>query len=182
MQIILVNGPPGSGKDAVAQIIQITFLERIIVAKFAEPLRVAAKNIFGFESDEELEKAKRSNPRIREFMIGYSENFIKPFFGRNFFGLRAAQFVNQYPNDATFIFTDCGFEYELHAFIDSLEKDPKTIELWRIYRPGYDFDGDSRSYVSSNGRIVERDLENSGGLEELEDSVVDMFFLGRNSK
>lgn len=173
MKIILTNGPPGSGKDSVFNIVKEQFAGRTVNVKFAYPLRKIAKKVFKIYDDEEFDDLKRKNPLIRSFMIDLSENYLKPFFGKDYFGKIAAQYVNNYENKekVNFIVSDCGFENELHSFLSEIECKRKDIQLWRIYRPDCNFEGDSRQFVSSLNQITEVDIENFGSYAEFKMKV-----------
>jgi hypothetical protein len=163
LKLLLLNGPPGCGKDEVAKIAtkcgyQFTHL------KFSAPLKEATCALLG-KTEEQLELEKRSDPRIRKVQIALSEDVIKPLYGKAYFG----HFLgNALPPHGNVIVSDSGFNEEATALRQTLGDREITYraELWHIYRPGCSFKGDSRSWVSGIPRT--RQLENDGSLEQYE--------------
>jgi len=178
MKILFLNGPPGCGKDTVANIlINDIQIPRMLTGKFAAPIRTAAKHFFGFSTDEELEKAKRETPLIRKFMIGWSEDLIKPIFGKDWFAKRAANII--YGSSFSWnrwVISDAGFQYEVDDFIKTITElmskrnESVEFELWNISRTGCNFKKDSRETVSiTEGRVIE--IKNNGTEEQLKSMV-----------
>jgi hypothetical protein len=84
----------------------------------------------------------------REALIYVSEEIIKPKFGKDFFGVKAAQELD---NTDNYCFSDGGFQEELVPIINKLGAD--NIILIQLTREGCDFSSDSRRYI--NGILVE---------------------------
>lgn len=171
--IILLNGPPGSGKDTIARIL----LEKYngINLKYSQPIRNATCAMFGI-LDSELDFRKnqpidiqKSNYRIRDFMISIGEDIIKPKLSKDWF---AEQLLNSiqttHSNQDLIIVSDLGFIRELEVVYLSL-KDTYDFELWKIYRPGKDFSSDSRTYIEYPMRT--RTISNFGSMEALRELV-----------
>lgn len=174
MKVLLLNGPPRCGKDTVASIIGKA--HPVVIEKFAHPLRAAAGAFFEL-TDEQLEKTKRKDPRVRKFKIGLSENVVRPIYGSDYFGVacakRVAKLALQSPV-STVIISDCGFEEEAHAFISTLQNETDLeAQLWQISRDNCTFSGDSRSWVRLPGEYgMTVPVSNYGSLDQLEETAL----------
>lgn len=169
-KIILLNGPPGVGKDTIANIL----IEKYggVNLKFTQPLRDSVCAIFGIlDSELDFRKNKpidssKSNYRIRDAMIDIAETVIKPNVSKDWFGntLLNKIKVNHSEQDLIII-SDLGFIRELEVVYASL-KDTYEFELWKIYRTGKDFTRDSRTYIEFP--IKTRNISNMGDLQALQ--------------
>lgn len=159
---VLLNGPPGSGKDTIADalfgMVDIAYeiTSGIEVAKFADPLYGLCAAAFNptYMWGEILEDRKRKETKSDEFfglspreaMIWFSEEVMKPKFGKDVFGKLALRSLG--PDDPryhdTYVFSDSGFPEEAKVIIDALGAE--NVLLVRLSRAGCNFDGDSRSY------------------------------------
>lgn len=170
-KIILLNGPPGSGKD-LSGIILRNMLQferphkdvslppfRPELMKFADPLKQAAHALFGIPfSCEHYEKEHghewKNQPQVefygrkpRDVYIALSEEFVKQKFDVSFFGRVAFRRVKLEKQSNVFIFTDSGFVEEAQPLITSFGVN-NTIVI-ELSRNGCSFDGDSRGYVGN---------------------------------
>lgn len=173
--VVVLNGPPGSGKDTIAK----AFAERFVanVASFKFELYLYAhrcvKEFINFAEfrmlcthrilkDEPTDALFGFSPR--QFLIHVSEKIIKPIHGNDYFG---KAFVRQIADvNNLVIVTDGGFDAEIDVFynhgIDHV--------IVQVYRDGTSFDGDSRRYLTTSHKIF-----NNGGVDaavkQLEDIV-----------
>jgi dephospho-CoA kinase len=168
-KIILLNGPPGVGKDTIANIL----IEKYggVNLKFTQPLRDSVCAIFGildseldFRKNRPIDPAK-SNYRIRDAMIDIAEIVIKPNVSKDWF---ANILLNKINDQDLIIISDLGFIRELEVIYASL-KDTYEFELWKIYRTGKDFARDSRNYVEFP--IKTRNISNMGDLQALQELI-----------
>lgn len=148
--IIFLQGPPRSGKDTLARFIQAIDPEYAI-RKFATEVKVgthAYYNLFGDEVEESenyYEQVKdEPMPEFgwltpRQAYIWYSEKYIKPSLGEDYFGVMLADRIRY---EDKVVISDSGFEHEAQPII-SLEKPYKIV---RLVRDGTSFEKDSRSY------------------------------------
>jgi hypothetical protein len=187
LKVLLVSGPPASGKDTVVH--TVAEGREVLHEKFANPLRAAMRGLLSL-NDDGLEWLKRDDPRIREMMIGLSERLVKPIYGKDWFGLSCADRVQvqwaRAGGNLNVVVSDAGFSYEVEAFCDRVrEFDPDAeFELWVLVRPFCTYFNDSRSDpVLDQGYGLTRKVTNFGNLCEFEEKVEEMadeFFNGGN--
>ncbi len=148
MKILLLNGPPRSGKDTIGEMLRSTFAG-LQLRKFAHPIVRFMQQEFGVDMrtvDKDSPHHLLHGRTPREVAIAYSEKLCKPLFGVHFFGHRAVSGLRLVPSEALVCFTDSGFAHEVKPVADAYG----TANLLQILlrRPGTSFHGDSRSYWS----------------------------------
>lgn len=149
-KLFILNGPAGVGKDTIADIMVETGVAKEKVS-FKSPMFDVAKGMLSsdefdwfiknYNNRDEKEKPQNilGGKSIREFMIWISESVMKPVFGDDVFGKRLASSLG----DGCYICADGGFRSEIYPLINS----GVEVTLIRLRRYGYNFDGDSRSYI-----------------------------------
>ncbi len=173
MNIILLNGPPGSGKDWAG--LALLPYQAQHLYKFATVLKDAMHTLLGmslaptdmFEDDKNTPNPVFFGLSPRQAYIALSENFAKPTFGPSFFGQILLRKLISCRYDCVAI-TDCGFEAEIAPIVERFGQ--KSILLLRCHRPGHSFAGDSRSYVELPG-VATLDLHNTGTLAAWQGTV-----------
>lgn len=176
-KIILLNGPPGSGKDAIAEILVHNC--NGINLKYAQPLRNIVTSFFNI-NERELDDLKnkpidknKSNYRFRDFMIDVSENVIKPNLGQDWFAEKlVSRIKSKFYDEKLVVISDLGFLKELEVLYNGL-KSFYEFELWQIYRSGKDFSKDSRKYVI-HPNIKTRIINNDYSLMTLKNMILDI--------
>jgi hypothetical protein len=182
-KIVFLNGPPGCGKDTVGRMLAERYGAQLF--KAATPLRQAMSALIGCE-DSEIEQLKSTPIRLwawrsaptgttgRDLLIALSEDLIKPRLGMDWFGHMLGQSIaTAAPRLA--VVTDAGFVSEVEACCKNLPG--WEINLWHVTRPGCDFSGDSRSWISLRG-VRTRVVLNDGSLDQLQQRVVCAFDRG----
>ena len=150
-KIICLNGPPGCGKDTIGAFLAPRLPGKVKIEKFARPIRDAAIATFPSVIEENFESMKDkplfgSGPSLRQWMIDFSEKLLKPLYGEEVFG-KLLLLRLQKEEDLDFVIvTDCGF-FEEARILESYFG-AKNLILFRIWRKGKTFAGDSRGYVS----------------------------------
>lgn len=174
---IILNGAPGAGKDTIGCIMADTY-EQVRLVSFKSPMFQIAKAMLGETNYEyflflyEDRRYKEEPADIlngkspRQFMIWISEEVIKPQFGNDYFGLRAAQKIKE--SDGLVVIIDGGFPEETQAIINQ----GIEVKLCRIHREGCTFAGDSRSHLHMTDWIgvngyEERDFHCVDGFPEI---------------
>lgn len=166
-KVIILNGPPGSGKDTVAnEIFDLLIADEIL--SFKEPIFNIAKTTLGEDSFCEFmelynnRETKESPAEIlngmspRQFMIHISEAFIKPSLGKKYFGDILAYEVSRSPPKSTIVVTDGGFPEEL---VTLAKMDYVELHIVRLHRQGCSFKDDSRNYIDAADVYLSADGE-----------------------
>lgn len=161
-QLLLLNGPPGCGKDAgVAALVAVLGQERVVHCSFKSPLILTACAVFGVSRrwwDAHYTRAGKEVPlpelagrSPRQALIWVSETVLKPALGADIVGVAAARQVAATAAAAgrpcLFVFSDSGFAPELLP-LAGLDM-PLTVA--RLHREGCSWAGDSRAYISNEG-------------------------------
>lgn len=183
VKIIWLNGPPQCGKDTAARIIQNKFKSRCYHSKLAAPIENSIRNLFKYlpdrtwkilrEKNKDLISSELLNKSLREIFISFSEDWAKKVFGEGVFGELALRnltnVLEQSPNTDLVVFSDSGFIQEIEPIIKKFGASNNLII--RIYRDGYTFNNDSRSYLFNTG-VTEIDIYNYGSLENFSNSLI----------
>ncbi len=153
--IIVLNGPPGSGKDSLGEYIKKTTDVALSTFKFhlVEIARSIANVSFHnwecwYNEDKEAPRSELWGNSCRSFLILVSETMIKPNTSKNYFGRLAADNLRcrmESLKISGVCFTDSGFMDELKEVIDVVG--PKKVVVVQLHREGKNFEGDSRQYL-----------------------------------
>lgn len=194
VKVVVVTGPPGSGKDTFAclfeeyAIIENRGCEQV---KFAQPLRDALVGFFGLSNDSAVEAYKRTSGEVRKFMIGLSENVIKPIYGSKYFGSRAAVELCKLGRLPDYVvISDAGFDDEVARFFDILSSDDVELSACVVLlsREGCTFEGDSRNYLApvvlpgQVRAVPEVKIDNSWSRADLRFRITDVFEMLEHKK
>lgn len=182
MKIILLNGPPRSGKDSAALAIEDFCIERglgIAHDKMSLPNKAAFAGMMGLSIEDDFRvepwegKKEEIIPKLgtsyRQWQIDFSERFMKPAYGEDIFARLLIDRIDFYGDPKysieVAVISDCGFQIEVDTLLKDGRYDPLLI---RCHRPGFTFEGDSRQYVNLRNIEGSRalDLHNNGGIPE----------------
>lgn len=149
--VVLLNGPPGAGKDTLGNALKVNFDARLL--KFSEPLKYAVLAMMNIRDmhPEDMEDIKDEPLEAllgfsyRELQIWLSESCMKKKFGKDVFGKLLARRVQSSTSAPFTAITDSGFESEAETLIDELGY--KQVYLIRVHRTEHDFSNDSRGYL-----------------------------------
>mgnify|MGYP003149221246 CR=1 FL=1 len=151
--IILINGPPSSGKDTAAR-----FIRKYLGAreyKMSMTLKSGLRELLGIEhpdwdrmlaygaKDTEWNSLNDMTPR--RALIELSEMFMKPMFGGDIFGHVAVRRMKRMVSADHIVVSDVGFTYEVPPILE--EWGHKKVRILKLERPGCDFTDDSRGYI-----------------------------------
>lgn len=151
-KVILLNGPPGVGKDTAAQAL-LSEYPYATHMKFAEPLKRAWCDMVGlvgadvdeFDAHYKEHFFPELNETGRQGVIALSESYIKERYGKDHFGRVAANRIKRNEPELV-IFSDSGFVSEALPVINQVG--PKNVILIRLHMKGKTFIGDSRFYIN----------------------------------
>lgn len=150
MKVLLLNGPPSSGKDTIGEMLW-GMLPHASLAKFAKPIvdfMMLNYSINMAVVAKDLPHPALNGRTPREVAIAYSERFCKPTFGVDYFGQKALAHLRELEEwrQQSAIFTDSGFVVEVEPLIGKHD----LLQV-RLARPGRSYVGDSRSTWSHPG-------------------------------
>lgn len=163
--VVILNAPPGSGKDTLGEMLEAKGGYQTIQNKDALlNVALAASGIHHAEwarryDDRELKEAPwdlLGGMTQREFLIRVSEDWMKPAFGDTVFAERMLVPVQYILNSGDIaLFTDGGFEGETRKYV---ERFGCRVVVLRLHREGYDFMTDSRDYIRLDDEVTSFDL------------------------
>lgn len=164
-RIILLNGPPRSGKDTAALILAESI--GAMQDKMSWPLKNGVSGILNTTFSALEEKKEEVIPALgvsfRQAQIDMSEKFMKKVYGEDIFGRLLVGRIRESPWYDLWCISDCGFQVELRAVAKAF---PGQVALLRLHRSGCSFDGDSRQWVYGAAEgIYERDVVNDGNMD-----------------
>jgi hypothetical protein len=160
LSVIVFNGPPGCGKDAACLFYETLGYKHL---SFKEELFKETFKFFGvskgwFMDGYEIRSIKEKPvPQLkvsgqmlsrRDAMIYVSEQYIKPKYGKEYFGKKLSEHITA---DGLFCVSDGGFQEELSPIINRFGAE--IILVIQLTREGCNFSSDSRRYF--NGNLVE---------------------------
>lgn len=163
---VVLNGPPGCGKDTIANEIcnpnrlQNLGRRRFIKHQFKDALyehtakhfQIDLDKFIHFASDRQLKDSKSlaglGGRTPRQALIHVSEDIYKPRHGNDYFGKvearRVRELAGRMGGFINVIYPDGGFESE----IPPVESEYDAVLIIRLHRNGFTFEGDSRNYLN----------------------------------
>lgn len=160
--LVMLNGPPGIGKDELAdRMVASKHLSSFIgftkqemkeslYAEVAKHYSVSRDCVYELNADRDSKEKPNElfgGLSVRQAMIHVSEDILKPEYGEGIFGSRAAELALYNRSDRVVV-SDTGFADEIVELVKPFEK----AVIIRLRAAGFDFRGDSRSYVTLGNR------------------------------
>lgn len=160
-KIVILNGPPGSGKDVIAESMQQHGFNRrsfktALYTMVASYYNVPLNHVISLATDrdtKELPFALFDGRSPREALIHVSEDIVKPTLGPAVFGWLLGMSVD---NDR-YVVSDGGFDEEIVPLIQM----GHSVLIIHLSRDGCTFDNDSRNYVNAFPAITYKYHNNS---------------------
>lgn len=157
-KIIILNGPPGSGKDVIAvelvkhlkgqQLEFKTALHNIAIA-MTGLTREQYFTIYNDRPIKEIPNDALLGFSPRGLLIHISEVMCKPHFGKDYFGKLSSVDCARHIYSKDCVFSDGGFPDEVHVLADRFGKE--NIILVHLHRGETNFMLDSRDYIDIDG-------------------------------
>lgn len=189
MNVIILNGPPGCGKDTLAN--QLTKaidgsissrFKNVLYRRMAEKHNLELDYVIAMCNDRDLKDIPSElfdGLSPRQELINISENEIKVQFGQE--GVAAKTLMDMLDIEdygrKTFVFSDGGFAAEVKLLKRVLKRyGLLNFILVRIVKDGCTFEGDSRNFID-NPDIIITNNDDESHLEESErgKSMLDQF-------
>lgn len=154
-KVIVLNGPPGVGKDTIAASLgrmgtRVHTFKEALLDECANLIRNdKVEEFYDRADDRDLKEVfwPVINASPRHFLIHVSEVLIKPQYGSDYFGrVKAEDVIDDVCAGYEVVFSDGGFSDEVSA----LAERGLDVNVVRLHRMGFDFDGDSRDYIKDN--------------------------------
>lgn len=174
-RIILLNGPPGSGKDTLGPVLARAY-GGLTLNKFSAPIKAAVCDLFDMKPAD-IEQYKDAPTPIlqgrsyRQLQIDLG-TWARHTYGEEMFALLAARrFMRNWKrNYRGAVFTDLGFPIEAQVLSELLPS--RRMVITRVIRAGTTFANDSRGYVDGERFGVPTfDIHNDGTPEETVDTI-----------
>ncbi len=187
MKILLLNGPPRAGKDTISEMLKNANSSFVHQEKFAAPMKRVVPLVYSVPLDhwrtnldtaanKDLPCAEFFDKTPREVQIALSEDYLKPLHGDTIFGKLLVRRLNMILGGLTdcAVISDSGFVQEAEQIVRKFGA--QNVQLWKIYREGCDYEGDSRSYIDLTHLGIETyQVENNGSMDDLRDLVVPLY-------
>ena len=150
-KIVLLNAPPGAGKDFAAQFL-VKNVKDCRLDKFARVLKERTHALYGFpnrdfmyyEDTKDIPSTDFLGLTPRQAYIRVSETYFKPTHGARVFGELLSKELSNISEEVIAI-SDSGFCEEAKVLIEKYGT--SNVLLIKIHREGCDFSEDSRDYI-----------------------------------
>jgi len=180
-RVVILNGPPDSGKDTLAEYCSqqshTRYAKRTGVRRFKEELYRVAATLYCVDYEwleaiaNDRGQKEQTQPELgcspREALIYTSEQVVKPHFGDEWFGKKAAASLDE---GHIHYFSDGGFEAEMNPLL--AEVGQANFLLVRLCREGRTFAGDSRRYIDEDLADNFYELNNTGTIDAVGDQLL----------
>lgn len=188
-KIIVLNGPPGCGKDTAAQYM-LSFIRRNATHmapmhfKFSEPLKRAVHSLYcafhNWDFYDSKDGAHQKNLASGDFMglspreayIAMSEHYLKVMHGPEALGFLLRKRIIRHNASNVFVISDSGFVDELEPIVKLVGQ--RNLLVVEIHAANKTFEGDSRGYIGDEAKarwphVEKRKLPNVFGSQQDKD-------------
>lgn len=176
-KVIVLNGPPTSGKDTLGMAFK-KLIPSVKIHAFGSYLIKFTQKTFDIPDytwnewytteGKEVKRSKLFGKSCRDLVIHVSENVMKPMFGENVW---SNLLTKDAPNDGSFyIVTDLGFPDELAVLRNHFGD--KNIHIICLYRDGASYACDSRKYIECPTVCVFRETLTPSFGESVEEAAL----------
>jgi len=169
-KLIVLNCPPRSGKDTIAELFvhrdhykMLSFKDKLI--NIALMISNVERELWEarYQTHKDVPWRRLGGLTQREYLIKISEEWIKPVHGKSYFGNIIAEDVVASQGVDRFILPDGGFKEEIEPLWKMLGRGVLIIQ-WE--REGCSFNIDSRKWITTYPHITVKVKPNNGTIEE----------------
>jgi hypothetical protein len=178
MKVLILNGPPGCGKDTIAKL--LCEMAPVLQGEFKELLYeetakllssivwsvdtganlVTAQEVREQNEDRETkEEPLLGGLSVRRWLQITSEMVVKKDRGQDYFGVASADLWHSKCTDH--VISDGGFIEEVNAVVNRFGA--QNVDVIRLHRDGFEFGTDTRGHLWNVYRAAEHDLELEAG-------------------
>jgi len=186
--IVVLNGPPRSGKDSIANYLQqeghpyTEIAQRNVMVmhnKASHPMKHFLMECFGVSQYDLEDKKDQPNVlpnqvTVRQAQINMFRDFLEPTFGPEVLGYLLGKRItadlsrhfSYFPDTfPLFVISDCGRTAE---FLELCKQHNGHVCLLYLVRPGYNYDGDIRETIREvPPNVRHRVIFNNGSISQL---------------
>jgi hypothetical protein len=186
MKVLILNGPPGCGKDTIARL--LCWLAPVLHGEFKEVLYEETANFlnniaaychtnrdfikntaqsirYRNEQRQLKEEPWLGGLSVRRWLQITSEMVVKKDRGQDYFGVASADRWHSKGTDH--VISDCGFIEEVDAVVDRFGAE--NVYVIRLHREGFSFAVDTRYYIKySNAQELDFTLRAGYPMEPVE--------------
>ena len=172
-RVILLNGPPRSGKDTAARTFCRSLGGMFAHDKLSLPIKRAFAGLMNVTVHDDLNVYPYEDMKeqvipvlgvsYRQWQIDFAEKLMRPTYGRDVFIRLLMERLAPYRtirSVTNVIVSDCGIQLE----VDLLEKSGFDVRVIQLHRDGCSYAGDSRGYVTSKRMTI---IHNDGKVHDL---------------
>lgn len=183
-KVLLINGPPHSGKDYTGEIIGEQLDEQGVWSekyKMTSPMDLALMAFFSLTEEEYMSvREGQAKEEPSDFFFGatcrrllqtFSEWWVKKLCGDDVFGKIAARNIRQSHGIIVTRITDSGFNCEIGPLVE--EFGVENIFGIRMHRDGCSFEGDTREWLGDDHGFSVVDINNTGVDFELVEALAE---------
>lgn len=154
--VIVLNGPPLSGKDTLAEYLSLQgyhhdCLKNSLYGIMSVITGIELEKVIFYCTNREYKEKPMSefaNKSPRQYLIHISEDVLKPLHGKDILGAKLAKRLKNVDSDI--ILSDGGYGASIEELLPVVQLvGHNNFIVIRVHREGCTFKGDTRAYLTS---------------------------------